>query len=233
MNSPAIEAFLKNTYSIEINIITIRNILNEIRKIFYRYYIIEYQSNLLGERDANNNFSIDESLFTHNLKGEQIWVIGCVNNSTKDFRVEAVCNRNSETLKGFITSYIDRGNKIITDGWQGYSFLSHLNGYEWEVHNHGAGDFGFGLSSTSHVEALWHQLKSKLKKLYNSIPSINFLLFLREAEWHIKTNGLNDDQKINEFFDCYKCCENTKDVKFESNLFLNDSDFSKANMNDI
>ena len=80
MSAPAIEAFLKNTYSIEINIITIRNILNEIRKIFYRYYIIEYQSNLLGERDANNNFSFDESLFTHNLKGEQIWVIGCLNN---------------------------------------------------------------------------------------------------------------------------------------------------------
>ena len=161
MNSPVIEAFLKNTYSIEINIITIGNILNEIRKIFCRYYIIEYHSNLLGERDANNNFSIDESLFTHNLKGEQILAIGCVNSSTKDCRLKTVCNRNSETLQRFITSYIYIGNKIIKDGWQGYSFLSHLNGYDWEVHNHGAGDFGFGLSSTSHVEALWHHLNQK------------------------------------------------------------------------
>ena len=75
--------------------------------------------------------------------------------------------------------------------------------------------------------------KSKIKKLYNSIPSINFLLFLREAKLHNKTSGLNDDQKVIEFFDCYKCCENTNDVIFESNLFLIDSDFSKANMNDI
>ena len=118
----------------------------------------------MSERDADNIFSIDESLFTHNLKGEQVWVIGCVNNSTKDFRFEAVCNRNSETLQGFITSYIDRGNKIITDGWQGYSFLSHLNGYDWEVHNHGDGDFGFGLSSTSHNRSFMATVKIKNKK---------------------------------------------------------------------
>ena len=109
----------------------------------------------------------------------------------------------------------------------GYSFLSQLDGYDWDVHNHGAGDFGFGISSTSHVEALWHQIKSKIKKMYNSIPSINFLLFLREAEWRINNSKLNDEQKIIEFFSCYRCYKNTIDVKEEKSIYLVNSDFSK------
>jgi hypothetical protein len=100
-----------------------------------------------------------------------------------------------------------------------------MNGNVWEVHSHGEGDFGFGLSSTSHVEALWNQLKYKIKKLYSSIPSINYLYFLRKAEWRIK-------KKIINFFECYRCCENTKDVINESNLFLVDSDFIKEKMED-
>ena len=124
MNAPSIVNFLKSNYNIDINIVTVRDILNEIRKVFYRYYFIEYQSELLGKKDTNISFSVDESLFTRNLLGEQVWVIECVNNLTKDFRLQAIISRNSEILKQFITSYVESGNKIITDGWNGYSFLS-------------------------------------------------------------------------------------------------------------
>jgi hypothetical protein len=64
MNAPAIEALLKTNYAVEINIITIRDILKEIRKVFYRYYYIDYQSCILGEKNHNQNFSFDELLFT-------------------------------------------------------------------------------------------------------------------------------------------------------------------------
>ena len=75
--------------------------------------------------------------------GEQIWILGIMDNNSKDFRLEAVKQRNSETLKTFILNNIECGNKIISDGWNGYTFINDLNVYDWEIHNHGAGDFGF------------------------------------------------------------------------------------------
>ena len=52
------------------------------------------------------------------------------------------------------------GTHITHDGWQGYGFLK---GYDsvWtdEEHNHGYGDFGHGICSTSHIENYWNQLK--------------------------------------------------------------------------
>lgn len=88
-------------------------------------------------------------------------------------------------------------------------------------------ELGLGICSTSHVEALWHQLKTKIKKIYSSIPSINFLLFPREAEWLIKNQKLNDEQKTIEFVEYYRCYDNKIDVKEKKNLYLVNSDFSK------
>ena len=56
---------------------------------------------------------IDESLFTYGKNGMQIWVIGAINTTTKEFRVEPIKERNSESIKLFISSYIDTSNHII------------------------------------------------------------------------------------------------------------------------
>lgn len=100
--------------------------------------------------------SIDESLFTHIKSGESVWVLGVINNQDKNaFRLEATTKRNSETLKLFIKKYIGKGNTIISDGWTGYVFLDSDNSeYLHDTHNHGHGDFGFGLNSTSSIESL-------------------------------------------------------------------------------
>ena len=67
--------------------------------------------------------------------------------------------------------------------------------------------------------------------MYNAIPSYNFLLYLREAEFRIKNKLLSDDQKIKEFFECFTCIKNTKDVIIENNnTFLKNSDFKKSDM---
>ena len=84
----------------------------------------------LNHQKLRNKFvkvNTDNIVVTHKANGDQIWIIGCINNLTKDFRIEAAKNRNSNTLKNFITSYIDSGNKIITDGWSGYLFLNSLS----------------------------------------------------------------------------------------------------------
>ena len=42
----------------------------------------------------------------------QIWFLGICDNITKNFGIEATYNRDSSTLKEFITSYVETGNKI-------------------------------------------------------------------------------------------------------------------------
>ena len=57
--------------------------------------------------------------------------------------------------------------------------------------------------------------------------------FLREAEWLVKTNKLNNIQKINDFFEWYNCCENLKDTILNESMSLVDIDFIKENMDNI
>lgn len=82
-------------------------------------------------------------MFIHYRKnGMQIWVIGEINTFTKEFRIEPIKRRNSESIKIFISSYIDKGNHIIWDGWAGYNLNDHMDDYTKEIHYHGDGDFG-------------------------------------------------------------------------------------------
>lgn len=121
---------------------------------------------ILCKKDKNRVFSIGEILFLTDKNGNQVWVVGAVDNITKDFRVDIAFRRNEVVLKTFITNYIEKGNKLITDGWNGYSFIDEMNGYSREVHIHGASDFGFGINSTSHIESIQSQLKATIKQIY-------------------------------------------------------------------
>ena len=100
-----------------------------------------YSTDLLSDKNTHKNLAIDESLFTHGKNGMQIWVIGAINTTTKEFRIEPIKERNSETIKLFISSYIDKGNHIICDGWSGYNIIDNMDGYTKEVHHHAGGDF--------------------------------------------------------------------------------------------
>lgn len=44
------------------------------------------------------NFAVDEALFTHNLKGDKIWILGIINTSSKEFSFEAVKTKNGDIL---------------------------------------------------------------------------------------------------------------------------------------
>ena len=90
------------------------------------------------------------------------------------------------------------------DGWYGYNFLNNDTNFTHEIHNHGRGDFGTGKNSTSHIEALWAQIKKELFAIYGIIPMNNFIYFLREIELRVIIKKKIDDEKLNIF------CENTK-----------------------
>ena len=47
--------------------------------------------------------------------------------------------------------------------------------YGLSAHNHGHWDFGYDPESISHIESVWANLQSILKKLYISIPNHYFI----------------------------------------------------------
>ena len=111
-------------------------------------------------------------------------MLGIINNSTKEFRIEGTYSRDAITLEKFITKFVKKGNNIISDGWEDYQFLDSPNsGYSHIIKNHSFGSFGYGLESTSHIEAIWNILKSKIKTIYHVIPYKNLMRFAKEAEF--------------------------------------------------
>lgn len=142
--------------------------------------------------------------------------MGIINKQSKEFRIEPCYEKNDNILKKFITTYIDTGNAIITDGWPGYLFLNAPDsGYIRYSHIHNLGPFGFGFQSTSHIEGLWNHLKKKIKKIYHIIPNKNIMKFIREAEYKYINRTNNYDEKIKDFFDCIKLIKDLDDLQFE------------------
>ena len=86
----------------EINVTkrTVSLAFKEFRDIIYRYLELTYQTHLFRELNQGGYFSVDESLFGHR-DNAQIWILGIIDTSQKDFRLEGCLSRNSETLKKF------------------------------------------------------------------------------------------------------------------------------------
>ena len=66
--------------------LNIRNIYTKDRKYINLYYIAEYEAEKLGEINQQKFYSIEESLFSHDIHGNQFWVFGLTDNTTKNFR---------------------------------------------------------------------------------------------------------------------------------------------------
>ena len=84
--------------------------------------MIVYETEFLGEENENAFFLVDESLFGH-INDNQFWLLGIINNETRDFLVEFSDSRSSDALKSFISKHVKKGNNISTDGWAGYDYL--------------------------------------------------------------------------------------------------------------
>lgn len=128
-----------------------------------KYFEIGYVSEIFGEINDHEIFAIDECQFTHTNKNKAVWVIGVINNRIKNFRLDTVFTRNSDILKKFVYKYFEKGNTIVSNGWARYKFLNNNQDYNHIVHIHGGGDFVFGIISTSYIEGLWSNIKSKIK----------------------------------------------------------------------
>ena len=170
INTEKAYSYIKNEFNYTISKKKIYEIYTAIRNTMYKYMKFEYRTTLLAEENENGFFSVDESLITHK-NNRQIWPLGIINNSTKEFRIEGIYERTTDAIKNFITLNAKSGNNIITDGLTSYNFLDRIDsGYTHIKFVHGGGDFGFGRESTSHIESIWSQIKAKIKDTYYTIP---------------------------------------------------------------
>ena len=94
------------------------------------------------------------------------------------------------------------------------------NGYIHHLHNYRHGDFGEALGSTSHIEQLWNNLKSIIKKIFFYIPNNNFVLYLRECEWRRNQKKFANNKNIMSSFE-----EILKYIDKSGNINLYDIDY--------
>ena len=76
------------------------------RGIIYRYLYIIYQDKNLGDKDEHKFYSMNVSLICHK-NSHQLWLLGVVDNTTKEFRIEASFSRDTPKIQNFIHKFID------------------------------------------------------------------------------------------------------------------------------
>ena len=86
-NAKKAHTYLTGEKQIKISELQIRNIYSKIREVIYYYYLLEYEVEEFGSENQNHHFSLDESIFCHDLNGKQIQVLGMTENETKNFRL--------------------------------------------------------------------------------------------------------------------------------------------------
>ena len=103
---------LKEKYQLEkINNLFIYCFLKYCRIIIANYIRSKYQLDPLAYKDAYQIIDVDEILFTH-FEGDPIWIVGLINLTTNEIRLEIVENRTTETLKKIIEKHVLTGNAI-------------------------------------------------------------------------------------------------------------------------
>ena len=79
--------------------------------------------------------------------------MGAIDNTNRDFWLEASYEKDGVILEKFIRMNIEEGNHIITDSLLGYNFMNRPNsGYIHISHNHSNGISGLRTESTSHIQ---------------------------------------------------------------------------------
>ena len=226
-NVTAAYNYLRNTRHINLSEAFVRKVYDKIRKYIYYYYLLEYNTEFIGDYNQNRYYAIDESMFCHDINKQQLWVLGLLDTKTKEFPLVVAKHRNTESLKSFIKKLIPEGNNLVTDGWHGYDWVDNANsGYTRYLHIHDHHDFGYGPESTSHIESIWAQLKSEIKTTYKMIPCQKFLYFLLEVEWKIKTKNLNYEEKLQDYFEKYNLVVTVGESNIFDSVFLNNDDLN-------
>ena len=196
--------------------VTILKILQNIRYVIADFMKDKYRRYQIGGPPEKKKIvAIDECLMTHD-HGQLQWIVGAVETDTYKKRFDIIPVRNQSNLEIFVKNHIEPGTIIVSDGWSGYRFLDNADTSVWEhkVFNHGAGNFGLGQYSTSHIEHTWNHIKQEIRQIYGSIPNQNFVYFLREAEFRLNISKLTNEDKLKIFRNILKNVYNLNNYDF-------------------
>lgn len=166
MNLTARYEYINNKIKSTISKRTIRNIYKVIRNEIKTYYSISYKSEEFSSIGANEFYGIDESMFTHLKDRTQVWILGIINNVTKNFVIQPTISRDSNTLKKFVKQFIQPGNILVNDCWAGYNFIRVSNNYKDISHNHSNGSFGSGIPYMSNYYERRNATKTASKNIF-------------------------------------------------------------------
>lgn len=97
LNSKKVHTYLKENKNINLSMRTLLKVYVKLRDVINKYMKLIYESDKISTKNNRDYFSADESLINHK-NNQQLWLIGIINNITKEFRIEASFNRDSNTL---------------------------------------------------------------------------------------------------------------------------------------
>ena len=107
---------------------TIISILHNIRELLANYMKHKYRTTQIGgDPNTNKIVCINVSIILHDEVNNQIWLVGAMEPSSKNIRLNIFNIKNEDNIKIFITNHITPGRYIVTDGFSSYDFL---DGYE-------------------------------------------------------------------------------------------------------
>jgi len=89
--------YLNDNKKIKIFLTALLKVYSELRLIIYLYMKILYESEAISTKNNRDYFSVDESLINH-INNKKIWLLGIINNTSKEFSIEVSYNRDSGTL---------------------------------------------------------------------------------------------------------------------------------------
>jgi hypothetical protein len=122
---------------------------------------------------------VDESFFGKRRYHNQQIVMGLIDRSSRQIRLEVIPDREQDSLETVLLRYVppQSGVTITTDGWSSYTDLGFYGWDHWQD-NHSIGQY----SETNQIENVWSVMKRRIRRVYGVIR-IKFLpMFMREME---------------------------------------------------
>ena len=194
---------------------TINNFTKYFREIISDDMIEKNQSdNKIG--GIGMTVELDESLFGKRkyhrgtIEGRRFaWVLGGVCRETKEIFIE-ICpdnKRDKATLMEIIQRRVEKGTKIITDGWAAYKDMESY-GYEWDWVNHSKEFVKHGDREvhTQRIEGTWFRIKRWLPSSGRYDLESYFPIFL----WKIDCEKRN----VSQFWELIEIISKSKEEKF-------------------
>jgi transposase-like protein len=118
--------------------------------------------------------------------GPHRWVFGGVERGSGRCFIVPVPNRRAETLLPLIEQWVAPGTHIISDAWQAYNGVSHINhgvfSHSVIVHEDNFVDPRDSDIHTQTIESLWKEAKKKLRQQSGTSQDL-FPSYLKEFMW--------------------------------------------------